>query len=156
MHAGTYVKFNRGPQGNVGIKCEKFGSGAKITDLNPDGPAFLCGRLAVGDVIESVDDKGLGPLSLIEIVESLKGEAGSEITLYILNRGAAVERERERERDLTHPNPLDSGTVLTHARAPHTHTRAPETIDSGDPVCVCAKRHRHTHTHFYTHTYVFT
>ena len=94
VHGGTYVKFNRGPQGNVGIKCEKFGSGAKITDLNPDGPAFLCGRLAVGDVIESVDDKGLGPLSLIEIVESLKGEAGSEITLYIHSRGTCVKFNR--------------------------------------------------------------
>ena len=94
MHAGTYVKFNRGPQGNVGIKCEKFGSGAKITDLNPDGPAFLCGRLAVGDIIISVDDAALEPLSLVEIVERLKGEAGSEITLYIRSRGAAVARER--------------------------------------------------------------
>ena len=96
-----FRSFNRGPQGNVGIKCEKFGSGAKITDLSPDGPAFFCGKLAVGDVIESVDDKALRSLSLVEIVESLKGEAGSEITLYILNRGAAVEREggRERERE---------------------------------------------------------
>ena len=170
VHGGTYVKFNRGPQGNVGIKCEKFGSGAKITDLSPDGPAFFCGKLAVGDVIESVDDKALRSLSLVEIVESLKGEAGSEITLYILNRGAAVEREggrereRERERvregDLTNPNPLDSGTVLAHARArAHTTTSARD-----NRTCIhiyiheCMRIQLHTHTHpcifkgMHTHT----
>jgi hypothetical protein len=163
VHGGTYVKFNRGPQGNVGIKCEKFGSGAKITDLSPDGPAFFCGKLAVGDVIESVDDKALRSLSLVEIVESLKGEAGSEITLYILNRGAAVEREggrereRERERvregDLTNPNPLDSGTVLAHARArAHTTTSARD-----NRTCIhiyiheCMRIQLHTHTHTSMH-----
>jgi CRP-like cAMP-binding protein len=140
---GTCVKFNRGPQGNVGIKCEKFGFGAKITGLSPDGPAFFCAKLAVGDIIISVDDEALESLSLVEIVQRLKGEAGSEITLYIHSRGTAVEsdggREGGRERAsarasereikphtpyyhiLTHHTTTSSHTILPHPHTPYYH-----------------------------------
>ena len=81
---GKCVKFNRGPQGNVGIACEKLGSlGARIARLIPDGPAMNCGQLAVGDIIESVDGMPLASLSLDEISDGLKGQPGSIITLYI-------------------------------------------------------------------------
>jgi hypothetical protein len=91
-NTGRYVKFNRGPQGHVGIEYENFGSGAKITGLTPGGPALNCGELAVGDILESVDNKSLASLSLDEIGQRLRGKPGSVITLYILKRtGAAVE-----------------------------------------------------------------
>jgi C-terminal processing protease CtpA/Prc len=89
-NSGKYVQFNRGPQGNVGIKCEQFGVCAKITGLTPDGPAMNCGKLAVGDVIEAVDDESLASLSLDEIGQRLKGQPGSMITLH-LHSGAAAE-----------------------------------------------------------------
>ena len=83
-NTGKCVKFNRGPQGNVGIACEKLGSlGARIIRLIPDGPAMNCGQLAVGDIIESVDGMPLASLSLDEIGDGLKGQPGSIITLYI-------------------------------------------------------------------------
>ena len=88
-YTGKYVRFNRGPRGNVGIQCEKFGLGAKIIGLIPDEPASYCGELAVGDVIESVDDMSLASMSLVEMRGLLKGQPGSMINLYIHSRGAS-------------------------------------------------------------------
>ena len=78
-----YVKFNRGPQGDVGITCEQFGFCVKITGLTPGGPALNSGKLAVGDLIESVDDEYLASLSLDQIGQRLKGQPGSMITLHV-------------------------------------------------------------------------
>jgi hypothetical protein len=87
-----HVMFNRGPRGNVGIQCKKFGLGAMIVGLIPDEPAFNCGKLTVGDVIESVDGQSLASMSEVEMRGyPFKGQPGSMITLYIdtLYRGAS-------------------------------------------------------------------
>ena len=97
---GKCVKFNRGPQGKVGIACEKLGSlGARIARLIPDGPAMNCGQLAVGDIIESVDGMPLASLSLDEIGDGLKGQPGSIIALYIHARGAHAETDSQTDTD---------------------------------------------------------
>ena len=83
------VQLNRGPQGNVGVKCEQFGCCAKITGLTPDGPAINSGKLAVGDVIEAVDYESLASLSLDEIGQRLKGQPGSMITLHVHSAAAS-------------------------------------------------------------------
>ena len=91
-----YVKFNRGPQGNVGIRCEKLDHlGARIVRLIPDGPALTCGKLAVGDVIESVDGTSLASLSLDEICDHFTGQPGSTITLYLHSRARGRESDAE-------------------------------------------------------------
>ena len=102
-NTGMYVLFNRGPQGNVGIKYEqcvgdeKSGVFVRILELIPDGPAFNCGKLVCGDIIESVDDKSLASLSSGDISDCFTGQPGSIIALYIRSRGALSEAERAKD-----------------------------------------------------------
>jgi hypothetical protein len=94
-NTGKHVQFNRGPQGNVGIKCKQFGFCAKITGLTPNGSAMNSGKLAVGDVIEAVDDESLAFLSLAEIDQRFKGQPGSMITLHVHSEKAIAYLEAQ-------------------------------------------------------------
>ncbi len=96
-NTGKYVTFNRGPQGTVGITCERLGFCAKITGLTAGGPALNSGKLAVGDLIESVDDEYLASLSLDEIVQRLKGQPGSMITLHVHSEKAVAYLEAQKD-----------------------------------------------------------
>ncbi len=68
----------------VEITCERFGFCDQITGLTPGGPVLNSGKLAVGDLIETVDDEYLASLSLDELDQRLKGQPERECCLLVL------------------------------------------------------------------------
>ena len=62
----------------VGIVVQSSGQGHTITKIVADGPAAVAG-LQVGDRIVSVDGRSTVGQPLAEVIESLRGKAGTSV-----------------------------------------------------------------------------
>ena len=66
----------------LGISIEKMDKGIKITDLMPDGPAVKAGVLK-NDIIVNLQGKTISSSSMDEIINLLKGKAGTGVKAVI-------------------------------------------------------------------------
>lgn len=82
-------------RGMLGIVLDDDASGARVSALTPDGPAQRAG-VEVGDVITTVDGKGLRDDGTAMLAESLI--AGKPVTLGVLRNGKALSLKATPER----------------------------------------------------------
>ena len=94
----TYMSPQTDEDFNIAISLSLVGIGAvltiedgytKINEIVPGGPADLDGRLKAGDRIIAVQQKGAEAVDVInmplnKVVEMIRGELGTEVTLTIL------------------------------------------------------------------------
>jgi carboxyl-terminal processing protease len=74
-YTGVGVWVRRDPQGEL-----------RIMTVDPYSPAALAG-LHKGDVVVSVDGRGVSGVSVADVTGALRGDAGSEVTI-VISRGA--------------------------------------------------------------------
>ncbi len=79
--SGTYV--------GVGIVWNPADGKAGVVSVMPGGPAAKAGVKA-GDVIVAVDGKPVSPKNLRQVMDTVKGEEGTEVTLRIQRAKAAT------------------------------------------------------------------
>lgn len=82
----------------IGVVLRESVDGIYIADLIESGPAFQSGGVEVGDILVEVNGRAVPDMSFEEVLEELKGEAGSRLQL-VIQRGAqshhiALKRER--------------------------------------------------------------
>lgn len=76
----------KGEFGGIGIEVKKEKSVYKINKIIEGSPAERAG-LQVGDVIFSIENEAISDSSLVELVEKVKGKAGSKLNLSIERTG---------------------------------------------------------------------
>jgi carboxyl-terminal processing protease len=77
------------PDGGIHARLAyKEETGLRVVDVPPDGPAWNAG-VRRGDRVVAVDGKSVRRMSAEEIVERLRGKAGTEVRLQ-LQRGAEM------------------------------------------------------------------
>ena len=161
----------------VGMKLKMLESGAQITEIVHDSPAWRS-ALAVGDSIVAVDGDSVLGSSLAQVVSKLMGVEGSSVSVTIATGGCVVLRRHK-----------SAGPVAPSFSAPATATLAPPHLRYGLGVKVSARAgecpggddrqdtnrtkskeedarghssvrdaaactHAHTHTHTHTHTHI--
>ncbi|MCA3697324.1 S41 family peptidase [Aquidulcibacter sp.] len=77
------------PLAGIGLELDQDGLGVWVLRPLPDAPAARAGILA-GDRIKAIDGKPMGGLQKEEVVEYLKGEEGSSVTLTIIRLGTDI------------------------------------------------------------------
>lgn len=70
----------------VGITLEMFGSEARITDVNPAGPAYKAGVYA-GDIITEINGQSLAGKKLSDLTTLLRGAEGTRVTITVRRDG---------------------------------------------------------------------
>jgi len=105
MDAKEYREFNadtRGEFGGIGAELARDGGRIKVIAPIDDSPASRAG-IRPGDTIERVDGETVDGLDLNEVVERIRGPAGSNVRLT-LGRGTAQPFDLELRRDIIHTN----------------------------------------------------
>ncbi len=67
----------------IGIVLREGINGVYIADLIENGPAFQSGGVKVGDVVIQVNGRKVDDLTFEEVLEELKGSAGTQVELVI-------------------------------------------------------------------------
>ena len=80
-------ELTRGSYKGIGAEIEKKDGHVVIVAPLDDSPAQKAG-LRPGDIILKVDGKDIAGQSLSQVVQSISGEAGTQVTLTILNPGS--------------------------------------------------------------------
>ncbi len=105
MDAKEYREFNadtRGEFGGIGAELARDGGRIKVIAPIDDSPASRAG-IRPGDTIERVDGETVDGLDLNEVVERIRGPAGSNVRLT-LGRGTAQLFDLDLRRDIIHTN----------------------------------------------------
>ena len=111
----------------VGMKLKMLESGAQITEIVHDSPAWRS-ALAVGDSIVAVDGDSVLGSSLAQVVSKLMGVEGSSVSVTIATGGCVVLRRHK-----------SAGPVAPSFSAPATATLAPPHLRYGLGVKVSAR-----------------
>ena len=75
-----------GRYGGLGIEVTKENGGIRVISPIDDTPAFKAGILP-GDLIIQLDDQLTTRMNLIDAINSMRGEPGTEITLIVIRKG---------------------------------------------------------------------
>jgi len=105
MDAKEYREFSadtRGEFGGIGAELARDGGRVKVIAPIDDTPAARAG-IRPGDAIDRVNGETVDGLDLSEVVERIRGPAGSTVRLT-LSRGSAAPFELELRRDIIHTN----------------------------------------------------
>jgi len=105
MDAKEYREFSadtRGEFGGIGAELARDGGRVKVIAPIDDTPAARAG-IRPGDAIDRVNGETVDGLDLGEVVERIRGPAGSIVRLT-LSRGAAAPFELELRRDIIRTN----------------------------------------------------
>jgi carboxyl-terminal processing protease len=105
MDAKEYREFSadtRGEFGGIGAELARDGGRVKVIAPIDDTPAARAG-IRPGDAIDRVDGETVDGLDLGEVVERIRGPAGSVVRLT-LSRGAGQPFDLELRRDIIHTN----------------------------------------------------
>ncbi|HEX3501596.1 MAG TPA: S41 family peptidase [Stellaceae bacterium] len=105
MDAKEYREFSadtRGEFGGIGAELARDGGRVKVIAPIDDTPAARAG-IRPGDAIDRVNGETVDGLDLGEVVERIRGPAGSVVRLT-LSRGTAAPFELELRRDIIHTN----------------------------------------------------
>jgi carboxyl-terminal processing protease len=105
MDAKEYREFSadtRGEFGGIGAELARDGGRVKVIAPIDDTPAARAG-IRPGDAIDRVNGETVDGLDLGEVVERIRGPAGSTVRLT-LSRGSAAPFELELRRDIIHTN----------------------------------------------------
>jgi carboxyl-terminal processing protease len=105
MDAKEYREFSadtRGEFGGIGAELARDGGRVKVIAPIDDTPAARAG-IRPGDAIDRVNGETVDGLDLSEVVERIRGPAGSSVRLT-LSRGSAAPFELELKRDIIRTN----------------------------------------------------
>ena len=105
MDAKEYREFSadtRGEFGGIGAELARDGGRVKVIAPIEDTPAARAG-IRPGDAIDRVDGETVDGLDLGEVVERIRGRAGSVVRLT-LSRGTGQPFDLELRRDIIHTN----------------------------------------------------
>jgi len=95
--ARTRVRYD-----GIGARLTQLGADIVVLDVKKGGPADREG-LRAGDVVRAVNDSSVGRLPLSEVVQKLRGRAGTEVEIRVRGEGVSGEKElqimRERIED---------------------------------------------------------
>jgi len=69
----------------IGVTIQEDDRGLMILSVNPGGPAAQAG-LAAGEIICAVDGVPITPIGRDDAIQSIRGEAGTAVTLEILDK----------------------------------------------------------------------
>jgi carboxyl-terminal processing protease len=88
-----YARFEQAIDGRytgVGVFVRRGGAtnDVAVSSVQPGSPADRAG-LAVGDVIRTVDGVNVDPLTIADVTNRLRGDAGTRVTVTVVHRGAA-------------------------------------------------------------------
>jgi carboxyl-terminal processing protease len=97
-----FTADTRGEFGGIGAELARDGGRVKVIAPIDDTPAARAG-IRPGDTIERVNGETIDGLDLNEVVERIRGPAGSIVRLT-LSRGTAQPFELELRRDIIHTN----------------------------------------------------
>ncbi len=75
-----------GRYGGLGIEVTKDNGGIRVISPIDDTPAFKAGILP-GDLIIQLDDQLTTRMNLIDAINSMRGQPGTEITLIVVRKG---------------------------------------------------------------------
>lgn len=67
----------------VGVVFREDFDGIYVTDLVPNGPASKSGNIQIGDLLVAVNYQGVDDLTFEQLLEMMKGKAGSKVTLGV-------------------------------------------------------------------------
>src|SRR5260370_9832063 len=107
MDVKEYREFTsdtRGEFGGIGAELARDGGRVKVIAPIDDTPAARAG-IRPGDTIERVDGEAVDGLDLSEVVERIRGPAGSIVRITLL-RGTAPSFDVELRRDVIRTNPV--------------------------------------------------
>jgi carboxyl-terminal processing protease len=107
MDVKEYREFTsdtRGEFGGIGAELARDGGRVKVIAPIDDTPAARAG-IRPGDTIERVDGEAVDGLDLSEVVQKIRGPAGSMVRITVL-RGTAPSFDVELRRDVIRTNPV--------------------------------------------------
>lgn len=78
-----------GRYGGLGMEVAKETSGIRVISPIDDTPAYHAGIIP-GDLIIRLDDRLTSKMTLIDAVNTMRGEPGTEITLTIIRQGSSA------------------------------------------------------------------
>ena len=81
-----------GRYGGLGIEITKESDGIRVISPIDDTPAYNAGILP-GDLIIRLDNRPISRMSLMDAVNIMRGEPGTEITLTIIRQGSSAPLE---------------------------------------------------------------
>jgi carboxyl-terminal processing protease len=135
MDVKEYREFTsdtRGEFGGIGAELARDGGRVKVIAPIDDTPAVRAG-IQPGDTIERVNGEAIDGLDLSEVVERIRGPAGSVVRITLL-RGTAPSFEVELTRDVIRTNPvkahLENGRI-GYARISIFSERSQEQLVTG-------------------------
>jgi carboxyl-terminal processing protease len=82
----------------VGVVFREDFDGVYVSDLVPNGPAFRNGNIRVGDILVAVNHQGVEEMTFEELLELMKGRAGSKVTLGVKRSDQVVHVDLIREK----------------------------------------------------------
>lgn len=82
----------------VGIVFREDFDGVYVIDLVHNGPAYKSGNIQVGDLLVAVNYQGVEKMTFEQLLELMKGRAGSKITLGMRRREQVVHVDLIREK----------------------------------------------------------
>ncbi len=86
--AGAAAAEEAPPPGMIGLRLGVVGSDVSVLGVVPGSPAAQAG-ISVGDALQTVDGRPVGPMTLAQISARLRGPAGTEVSAAF-SRGDAA------------------------------------------------------------------
>lgn len=106
-----YKRYQEGPPGkaSIGAVLYKRGglAGTGIVTVVPGGPAAKVG-LVPGDTVEAIDGKSTQEMSYEEVLSSLEGPPGSEVTLTMVRQISSDPKPMVLKREIIHLPGIES------------------------------------------------
>ncbi|GAB4187404.1 MAG: carboxy terminal-processing peptidase [Simkaniaceae bacterium] len=100
----------------IGVVLRESIEGVYISEVVPGGPAEKSGLVRAGDIVLSIDGKALSDVPFETIAESMKGSAGSRISLTLLRKEKNASRKVEVK--LTREKIIMEGERLSYSSEP--------------------------------------
>lgn len=82
----------------VGVVFREDFDGVYVSDLVHNGPAFKNGTIQIGDILVAVNHQGIEEMSFEQLLEVMKGKAGSKVTLGVKRSDQVVHVDLIREK----------------------------------------------------------
>lgn len=82
----------------VGVVFREDFDGVYVSDLVPNGPAYKNGSIKVGDILVAVNHQGIEDMTFEQLLEVMKGQAGSKVTLGVKRNDQVVHIDLIREK----------------------------------------------------------
>ncbi|MCB1109529.1 MAG: PDZ domain-containing protein [Chlamydiia bacterium] len=82
----------------VGVVLREDFDGVYVSDMVSGGPAAKSGNIQVGDILVAIDHQGIEDLTFEQLLEVMKGNAGSRITLGVKRNNTLIHVDLLREK----------------------------------------------------------